>query len=64
VTEVEGLRSSKAIAFINNSLEAKTYFTVRTSPPQATNFSTNKSHIEIRLNVPLKQELGEKKWTN
>jgi hypothetical protein len=62
VIKVEGLRSPKAIAFIRNSLETITYFTVRASPQQATKFFKTKFPIEIKLNVSLMEKIGEKNW--
>jgi hypothetical protein len=66
--ENEGLRSPKAIAFIqskcsrnSNRLRTKTYSIVRTSP-KATEFFNKTNRVENRLNVPLMKNLGDKIW--
>jgi len=68
VVQVEGLRSHKAIAFINSKsnmrLDAKTYFVLRMSLQNKTAiFPKNvEFHIETRLDVPLMKKLGDKEW--
>jgi hypothetical protein len=68
VIQVEGLRSSKAVAFINRKsnmrLNAKTYSVLRMSPQKKTAiFIKNfESRVETRLDVPLMKKPGDKKW--
>jgi Ni,Fe-hydrogenase I small subunit len=59
---VEGLRSPKAIAFINNSLRTENYYALRKSPQQATIFSEKEIRVENRLSVWFRKNSGEKKW--
>jgi len=68
VTKDEGLRSPKAIAFIQskcsrnrNRLKTKNYSTARKSLP-ATEFFNKTNRVENRLNVPVMKKLGDKKW--
>jgi hypothetical protein len=59
VVQVEGLRSYKAVAFINSKgnmrLDAKTYFVLRMSPQNKTAIFPKifKLRIETRLDVAL-----------
>ena len=72
VIKVEGLRSSKAIAFIQDKsnprvarLKTKTYSILRTFPQKTKIFSKKlKFCLGIRLNVRLTKKLGDKKWIN
>jgi hypothetical protein len=65
VVQVEGLRSYKAIAFINRKgnmrLDAKTYSVSRMSlQRKITIFPENvKFRVETRLDVPLVQNYGD-----
>jgi len=68
VIQVEGLRSSKAVAFINRKsnmrLDAKTYSVLRMSlQKKAAIFTKNvEFRVETRLDVPLMKKPGDKKW--
>jgi hypothetical protein len=68
VIQVEGLRSSKAVAFINRKsnmrLVAKTYSVLRMSlQKETTIFIKNiEFRVETRLDVPLMKKPGDKKW--
>jgi hypothetical protein len=68
VVQVEGLRSYKAIAFINSKgnmrLAAKTYFVLRMSPQRKTAIFPKifRFRIETRLDVPLMKNQGDKEW--
>jgi hypothetical protein len=68
VVQVEGLRSYKAIAFINSKgnmhLDAKTYSVLRMSPQKKTTiFPKNlESRAETRLDIALMIKLGDKEW--
>lgn len=67
VIQVEGLRSSKAVAFINRKsnmrLDAKTYSVLRMSPHKKTAiFIKNfEFRAEARLDVPLIKKPGDEK---
>jgi hypothetical protein len=68
VVQVEGLRSSKAVAFINRKsnmrLNAKTYSVLRMSPQKKTAIFTKnvESRVETRLDVPLMKKPSDRKW--
>jgi hypothetical protein len=67
VVQIEGLRSYKAVAFINRKgnmrLDAKTYFVLRMFPQRKTAiFPKIKFRVETRLDVPLMKKLGDKEW--
>jgi len=63
VVQDEGLRSHKAVAFINRKgnmrLEVKTYSVLRMSLQKKTTIFPKK---ETPLNVPLMEKLGDKEW--
>ena len=63
VVQVEGLRSHKAVAFINRKsnmrLSAKTYSVLRMSLQKKTAIFPKK---ETPLDVPLMEKLGDKEW--
>ena len=68
VIQVEGLRSSKAVVFINRKsnmrLDAKTYSVLRMSLQKKPAFFAKnfKFRVETRLDVPLMKKPGDKKW--
>jgi hypothetical protein len=68
VVPVEGLRSYKAIAFINRKanmrLAAKTYSVLRMSLQRKTAIFPKEIEfrVETRLDVALMKKLGEKEW--
>jgi len=68
VVQVEGLRSYKAIAFINRKgnmrVDAKTYSVLCMSLQRKTAIFPKifKFCIETLFNVPLVKKLGDKKW--
>jgi hypothetical protein len=69
VVNDEGLRSRKAIAFIQNKgnpkntcLSTKTYFTARRVPQDAERFSKQEKRVELGLYVSLNEKLGDLEW--
>jgi hypothetical protein len=68
VVQVEGLRSYKAIAFINRKanmrLDAKTYSVLRMSLKRKTSIFPQKveSRVETRFDIALMEKLGDEKW--
>ena len=67
MVQVEGLRSYKAIAFINRKgsmcLDAKTYSVLRMSLQRKTIFPKNvKFRVKTPLDIPLAQNYGDEEW--
>jgi hypothetical protein len=68
VVKVEGLRSYKAVAFINSEdnmrLDAKTCFILRMSPQNKTAIFPKifKFRVETRLDVALMKNQGDEEW--
>jgi len=63
----EGLRSPKAIAFIQTRcsrirLEAEKYSTVRKSPREGTEFLKGAKFSESSLKIYVMKYLGDRKW--
>jgi hypothetical protein len=65
VISVEGLRSPKAIAFINSQLEPKNQSILRTSNNQEiTQLLQTTNRVDNTLNVLLTENYGDLKWIN
>jgi hypothetical protein len=68
VTKDEGLRSPKAIAFIQRNcsrkqrLKKKTYSTVRFALKKANEILKKPNQTDSSLKVPLMKNLGDKTW--